>query len=278
MAVLRQYQPDVDAILARRGHLGADFWTTPDRRIGKGSPFAAVDCALMLADLGVSRTDPAMRGAAEVLFDAWQEDGRFRIAPKQTIYPCHTATVARTLCWLGCARDKRMARTFEHLLEIQHTDGGWRCNVCKLGQSPITDASNPGVTLAALDAFRFTAAANREKRLDRAVSFLLDHWDTRRPLGPCEFGIGSRFMQVEYPFLRYNLFYYVYVLSFYKAAHRDKRFQAAMEALTSKLDADGNMIVEAPRRELAKMSFCRKGEASAAATKRYREIVTNVGA
>jgi hypothetical protein len=46
----------------------------------------------------------------------------------------------------------------------------------------------------------------------------LQHWVVKRPLGPCHFGIGTLFMQVEYPFLRYNLFSYVYVLSFYERA------------------------------------------------------------
>lgn len=277
MAIAQQDQQDLRAILDRRGHLGGDYWTTPDRRIGKGSPFATVDCALMLADLGLKPTDPVIRGTAAVLLDTWQEDGRFRIAPRQSIYPCHTSTVARSLCWLGYAADRRLKRTFEHLLEHQHVDGGWRCNVCKLGRSPITDASNPGVTLAALDAFRFTPLVNKEKRLDRAVAFLLDHWVTRKPLGPCAFGIGSRFMQIEYPFLRYNLFYYVYVLSFYKSVRKDKRFRSALNALSSKLDADGHIVVESPRRELAAFHFCRKGAASSIATKRYREVLKNLG-
>ena len=84
-------------------------------------------------------------------------------------------------------------------------------------------------------------------------------------------------MHVEYPFLRYNLFFYVYVLSFYKTARRDKRFKEAMSALTAKLDERGRIIVESPRRELAKLNFCKRGEPSDLATKRYREILKNLG-
>lgn len=275
MPIAKPYQADVKAILARRRDLGGDHWTTPDRRIGKGSPFATVDCALMLTELGMSRSDPVLRGTAKVLLDAWQEDGRFRMAPNLTMYPCHTATVARVLCRLGYAKDRRLKVTFEHLLETQHVDGGWRCNVCKLGRSPQTDASNPGVTLWALDAFRFTPLPNTEKRLGKAVAFLLDHWEIRRPLGPCEFGIGSRFMSIEYPFLRYNLFFYVYVLSFYNAAKRDKRFKAALSALQSKL-SDGKVVVESPNRQLARFCFCKKGQPSPLATRRYSEILKNL--
>ena len=276
MVVPRQYASDVQAILERRRQHGADFWATADGRWGKGSPFSTFDCALMLTELGMRRADPLMKGIAETFFAAWQDDGRFRPAPKGTVYPCHTANAARALCRLGYARDRRMKRTFEHLLEVLHQDGGWRCNTCKLGKSPETDASNPGVTLAVLDAFRFTSHANQDRRLDRAAKTLLAHWKTRRPLGPCHFGIGTLFMQVEYPFLRYNLFYYVYVLSHYDAAKRDARFRQALRALDQRL-VDGKIVVENPNRGVAKLAFCRKGEPSAAATKRYREIVKNVG-
>ncbi len=276
MAVPKQYANDLQAILAKRHQHGADFWATADGRWGKGSPFSTFDCALILTELGMKRTDPLMKGIADTFLAAWQKDGRFRPAPRGTVYPCHTANAARALCRLGYARDRRMKTTFEHLLEVVHKDGGWRCNTCKLGKSPETDASNPGVTLAALDAFRFTSYANQDPRLDKAAKTLLAHWKTRRPLGPCHFGIGTLFMQVEYPFLRYNLFYYVYVLSHYDAAKNDARFRQAFRALEQKLVGD-KVIVENPHRGLAKLAFCRKGEPSAAATKRYREIVNNLG-
>lgn len=275
MAVPGRYEEDLRLILEKRGQHGADFWATEDGRWGKGSPYSTFDCALHLTELGVKRTDPVMKGIASTILAAWQEDGRFRPAPKGAIYPCHTANAARALCRLGYARDRRLKRTFEHLLDGLHSDGGWRCNTCKLGKSSGTDASNPGVTLAALDAFRFTTQLNREPRLDRAVETLLSHWETRRPLGPCHFGIGSRFLQVEFPFLRYNLFCYVYVLSHYTAARRDARFLQALGVLKEKL-VGGKMVVENPNRALAKLVFCRKGEASAAATKRYREIEKNL--
>lgn len=275
MAVLKQHQSDVDAILAKRRDNGADSWATADGRWGVGSPFSTFDCALILTELGVKRSDPVLKGIAEQLLNAWKDDGRIRPAPKGSVYPCHTANAARALCRLGYAKDRRLKRTFEHLFETQHGDGGWRCNTVKLGRSPITDASNPGVTLAALDAFRFTPYLNSDKRLDKAVKFLLGHWKTRRPLGPCEFGIGSLFMQIEFPFLRYNLFFYVYVLSFYDAARKAKPFKETLKAFESKL-VDGKVVVENPNRRLAKFAFCEKGEPSITATKRYQEIRKNV--
>ena len=80
------------------------------------------------------------------------------------------------------------------------------------------------------------------------VESLLAHWETRVPCGPCHYGIGGRFMQVEFPFLRYNLFYYVYVLSFFPAARADSRFAQAAKVLASKADPAGIMVVEQPSR------------------------------
>lgn len=275
MATRDDTRADIEVILARRRANGADFWATPDGRWGTGSPFSTFDCVLLLTELGVKATDPVLRGAADVLFAAQTEDGRFRPAPKGSVYPCHTANAARALARLGYARDERLKRTFEHLLETQHEDGGWRCNTVRPGKGAVTDASNPGVTWSVLDAFRFTRRRNADARLDRAVRTLLGHWRTRRPLGPCAFGIGTLFGRVEYPFLRYNLFSWTYVLSFYDAARRRAELREAVRRLGEKL-VDGALVVENPNRGLARLAFCRKGAPSRLATRRYREIVANL--
>ena len=100
------------------------------------------------------------------------------------------------------------------------------------------------------------------------------YWITgqRAPLGPCHYGIGTLFHQVTFPFLNYNLLYYVYVLSFYDAAKRDPRFLDALSVLQGKL-RDGQIVVERPHPKLAKLSVCKKGEVSEAATKYYQEIL-----
>lgn len=276
MAIAKQYQSDVDAILAKRYDNGADYWTTPDKRLCKGSPFSTLDCAFMLLELGMEPSDPLLIEIADLFLSSWREDGRFKLSPQGAIYPCHTINAANVLCHLGYASDSRLQRTFDHLLEIQHSDGGWRCNKFSFGRGPETEFSNPGPTLTALNAFRFASFLNKEQALDRAVEFLLEHWTTRKPLGPCHYGIGSLFMQVGYPFANYNLFVYVYVLSFYDSAKRDKRFLDALGILESKL-VDGKIIVERLNRKLAGLAFCKKGEPSDLGTMRYHDILKNLG-
>lgn len=275
MAVDPHFQPDVEAILAHRFDGGADHWTTPDRRLLKGSPFSAYNSALMLLELGMEPSDPVLKAVADLFFSAWKADGRFQLYPQGGILPCHTAHAAYLLCSMGHQADPRLQRTFQHFLDTQHTDGGWRCNKFSFGRGPETAFSNALPTLTVLHAFRYTERLNREPALDRAVDFLLEHWVTRKPIGPCHYGIGTLFMQVEYPFGNYNLFQYVYVLSFYDRAKNDPRFREALAVLRSKL-ADGQIVVERVVPKLAKLRFCAKGQPSALATQRYRTICSNL--
>ncbi len=275
MAVKQEYLPDVEAILSHRQDQGGDFWTTPDKRLLKGSPFSAHSCALYLIELGMEPEDPVLQQVARLFFEAWREDGRFQVYGKGAIYPCHTVHALDVLCQLGYASDARVQTTFRHLLETRHTDGGWRCNKFSFGRGPETEYSNPYPTLIALNAFRRSEYLNQEPKLEEAVEFLLEHWVIRKPIGPCHYGIGSLFMQVEYPFHNYNLFQYVHVLSFYERAKKDARFLAALRALEDRM-ADGQIVVERVVPKLARLNFCKKGQPSELATERYREIIANL--
>lgn len=272
MVVAPAYRADVEAVLARRHDNGADLWATPDGRLIKGSPFTTLDCARLLVDLGVGPDEPVLRDVAALILSTWREDGRFRLAPG-TVFPCQTINAARTLAYLGHADDPRLTVTFDQLLACRHTDGGWRCAKFFFGRGPETESSNPGPTLAALDAFRFTGHTDE---LDGAVELLLSHWETRAPLGPCHYGIGTLFMQVTYPFGAYNLLFWVYVLSFYERARGDARFLDALGAL-ERATRDGEVVVQRPHAKLAALNAFRAGEPSDLATARYREILANLG-
>ena len=272
MVVAPEHRADVDAILARRHDNGADLWATPDGRLIKGSPFTTLDCARLLAELGLGNDEPVMRDVAALIWSTWRDDGRFRLAPG-AIFPCQTANAARTLALLGQGDDPRLAVTFDHLLAIRHGDGGVRCAKFFYGRGPETEFSNPGPTLTALDAFRFT---DRRDELDGAVEMLLSHWRTRAPLGPCHYGIGTLFLQVTYPFGAYNLFFWVYVRACYERARADERFREAFEVLRA-ATRDGEVVVQRPNAKLAALAAFRRGEPSALATARYREIVANLG-
>ncbi len=275
MSIADKYKADYEAILSHRYDNGADYWTTPDKRLIKGSPFSMLDCVGYLLELGMEPSDPLLQECTDFIFSTWREDGSFKLYPQGSVYPCHTVAAASALCNLGYANDARIQKTFRHLLDIQYTDGGLRCNKFSYGRGPETEFSNPFPTLTALNAFRFSEYLNKEPALDRAVEFLLEHWVIRKPIGPCHYGIGKLFLQAEYPFRNYNIFIYVYVLSFYNYAKKDTRFLEALKVLESKL-VDGQIVVERSVPKLAKLTFCAKGKPSELATKRFQEIETNI--
>jgi hypothetical protein len=271
MKLKDKHKNDIEFIMSKRYVNGGDLWAGEDSNIGKGTPFSTRDVSLILVELGFSKKDRIIMDLAELIFEHQQPDGRFRISRSGAIYPCHTIGCVRVLCYLGYAKDKRLKITFEHLLLIQEEDGGWMCNKFSFGKGPETKHSNPGPTLEALDALRFIDTSDKKQQINKAVEFLLWHWKEKKPVGPCLFGIGTLFNKTEFPFFRYNLFYYTYVLSFYKKARSDKRFKEAFKVLENKLQG-GKMIVENPNRQLMKMDFCRKGQTSDLATKRFNEI------
>jgi hypothetical protein len=234
-----------------------------------------LECVRYLLELGMELENPLLKECADIIFSTWREDGSFKVYPQGSVYPCHIAAAVDVLCQMGYVQDERVQITLQHLMNIQYGDGGWRCNKFSFGKGPETEYSNPFPILTILSAFRYSDYLNKEPALDKAVDFLLEHWTIRKPIGPCHYGIGTLFMQVEYPFRNYNLFIYVYILSFYKRAREDKRFLEAFKALEAKL-VEGQIVVERVVPKLAKLSFCKKGEPSELATMRYQEILGNL--
>jgi hypothetical protein len=275
MAILPKYLDDYEKILSHRFDLGSDYWTTPDKRIIKGSPFSMLESLMYLYELGVEPSDSIITKSIELLFTLWKNDGRFKVTPQGVIYPCHTINTVNVLCHMGYVNDPRVQKTLTYLLDTQSEDGGWKCNKYSYGHGLETVHSNPFPTLVALNAFRFSKYINNNSKLDQAVLFLLEHWDIRKPIGPCHYGIGTLFMQVEYPFRTYNLFYYVYVLSFYEIARKDKRFLDALEVLTSKLQHN-HIVIERVPLKMSNLTFCKKTTPSELATQRYMQIINNL--
>lgn len=270
------YSEDIEEIIAHRHDNGADYWSTADRKLLKGAPFTTLESPMYLLELGVPREDEILKGTAELIFSTWRKDGRFKTSPAGGMYPCHTALALKSLSHLGYGEDQRLLQTFDYFISTQQEDGGWKCNKYSFGRGPETANSTPMTTLTVLDAFRYSPFSSSQAVVNPAIEFLLKHWRLKEPISPCHYGIGTLFMQTEYPFRGYNLFYYLYVLSFYPYARQDARFLEALHQFETKL-VDGKVIVERVVPKLGKLNFCKKGQVSHLATKRYEEIVANLG-
>lgn len=268
-------ESDIDIILSKKTQFDYDYWTTKDLRLLKGSPFNAIEAPLYLAELGVSVADPLIQESIDLLFSVQRDDGRFKVYPTGGMYPCQTAFALTALCQLGQAEDPRLEKSFQYFLDTQQPDGGWKCNKYSFGRGPETEYSTPLTTLFVLKAFTYYPNYRCIAELDQAVDFLLRHWEIKEPISPCHYGIGTLFMQIEFPLSDYNIFNYVFVLSHYPQAVNDPRFQEAFSFLQSKT-VDGEIIVERHSPRLNALAFCKKGQPSGAATKYYQKILENI--
>lgn len=196
------YSTEIISILDRQGQNGGPFWSRTDGDIHAPHATSTIDTIGVLGELGATVKEYAVLSqAVEFLYKYQTADGSFKYAKTSSKLPCMTARILAVMGRIGAINDSRTEKSFQRLLKIQSSDGGWRCNTITMGKSSETDASNPGTTLYVLDAFRFRNNFKKDiDQCDKGIDFLLKHWITRKPLGPCTFGIGSRFFQVEFPF------------------------------------------------------------------------------
>ena len=271
------YSEEIQVIFDKQEENGGPFWSREDGDVHAPHGSSTIDTMEVLGELGTkTKKHPTLLKAIDFLFEYQNVDGSFKYSKASSKLPSMTARIPAALARLGVGKDKRAEKGYYQLLDSQCSDGGWRCNTVRIGKSRETDASNPGTTLYVLDAFRFRSNSPKEiKQLNKGVDFLLNHWETKSPLGPCDFGIGSRFLRIEFPFLRYNLFYYVYALSFYKHAREDPRFLDAYKALWVKTRNE-EVIPENPHRAWRTFHFAKTGQVSKLATKCWLEIKKNM--
>ena len=107
MTIAQSTAADVAVILSHRHDQGADWWTTPDRKLLKGAPFTTLESALYLMELGVTPQHEALEAVAQLIFDAWRDDGRIKTAPSGGLYPCHTAPAPRPAGAKSCKISKK---------------------------------------------------------------------------------------------------------------------------------------------------------------------------
>lgn len=270
---------DLATILGHRHDNGDDHWATADGKLYVDSPWSTIGALGLLHELDVPASHEAVAGALERVEAAVRDDGRIRLGPKTPLYPCYTAEALRMLCRFGRAGSPAVAAVIEHLLDTGHDTGGWRCSFSRFGKGPETAFANPGATLFVLDALRFVPELRAGHAVvDAAVESLLSHWETRAPLGPCHYGIGSTFLRLEYPFVRYNLFLWTEVLSHFERARGDDRFAAAVAELEAQLDDEGRLIVRRPHRGLGGLHLCTKDQPSRRGSARVTALRTRLAA
>ncbi len=86
---------------------------------------------IVLADLGMTRSDPRVRRAAELLMDRWSRRGRDLSGRTGEI--CATGNAVRSLIRIGYRDHPVVQRAIDWILRTQKPDGGWHCFPSKSG-------------------------------------------------------------------------------------------------------------------------------------------------
>ena len=99
MVVEKRYSSDVEGVLSHRYDNGADYWTTPDKRLLKGSPFSTLESVMYLLELGTEPTELLMNECAELILGPGRRTGVSNCTPKaqyihakQLMLPIHFVT------------------------------------------------------------------------------------------------------------------------------------------------------------------------------------------
>ncbi len=122
---------------------------------------------LVLADLGVTREDDAVRPSSDLWLNAFaRPDGGFGTSGRNS-HVCVTANTARALVRFGYEDDRRVRSAFDWLVDDADPKGGWSC----YGSGRLLDTWEPLSAFAALPRARWTASARA--CVERGAEFFL---------------------------------------------------------------------------------------------------------
>jgi hypothetical protein len=109
-------------------------WATPGASGGelyRPKYIATNWMAIVLADLGATRTDPRIRRTAELILDRWSKRGGDLSGRAGEI--CVTGNAVRTLIRFGYLDHPAVQRSIAWIVRTQKKDGGWHCFPSRTG-------------------------------------------------------------------------------------------------------------------------------------------------
>ena len=215
----------------------------------------------LLADIGLTISDLKLDGEAEEIFRFQQRDGSFVIPPNvQDNYYCMSAILISSLARMGYRDDPRLEKYIRVILNSQNFDGGWHCynggfDTFGIESWPM-DNLNILMLIGQYDKYR------ESPLLKGAIDLLLRHWESRgRGWHPHGFGVGRRFMSLQYPAVKYGILRVLDVLSLFPYAVNSGAFQNMLDFVRHKA-VDGKYCAESTDEAYAGVDFAQKEEPS----------------
>ncbi|HTP54675.1 MAG TPA: prenyltransferase/squalene oxidase repeat-containing protein [Thermoplasmata archaeon] len=231
----------------RDGH-----WVTPGssgRELYRPKYIVTNWLAIVLADLGMTRTDPRIRRTAELILDRWSQRGGDLTGRSGEI--CVTGNAVRTLTRFGYLDHPAVQRSIGWIVRTQKADGGWHCFRSRTGT---LDGWEGLAALAEIPEPERSPAVGRS--IERGAEFYL-----RRRLMREGRGRYPPWYRIHYPHhYYYDLLVGLRVLT-RLGYGADRRLGPALRWLASKRAPDGSWSLDASHPDLdpAKAGYSLRG-------------------
>jgi hypothetical protein len=207
-----------------------------------------------LADIGFSVNDLGLERETEAIFRFQSPDGSFTIPPNvKDNYFCMSSILLSSLARMSYRDDPRLARYIRLVMDSPNYDGGWHCyDGLEIGSCPMANL-NVLMLLGQYESHR------RSPVLRGALDLLLKHWRERANLHG--FGVGRRFMSLQYPAVKYGILRVLDVLSLFPYAVTSPDFASMLDYVHNKA-VDGRYFADAFDSVYAGFDFSQYGKPS----------------
>jgi len=214
-----------------------------------------------LADIGLTADDLKLNEEMEEIFNLQSPDGTFitgrGVRPN---YFCMSAILMSSVAKMGYPDDSRLNKYIQVILDSQGLDGGWHCyntgaELLDIESCPM-DNLNILMLLSQYEKYRV------DPRFNGGIDLLLNHWERRGEKRQLYgFGIGKRFMSLQYPAVKYGILRVLDVLSLFPYATSSRGFQSMLDFVRQK-SSSGKYFAESVDKTYAEFDFGQKEEPS----------------
>ncbi len=217
-----------------------------------------------LADIGIGVEELRLGKEIEHLLRLQLPDGTFKITEvDKPNYFCVSAILLSSVARIGYKDDSRLRKYIQFILDTQRPDGGWHCGEdhsigkkIEPAESCPMDNMNILMLLGQYDEYR------NDSRFDGACNLMLAHWSRRgEKWRPSDFGIGRRFMRLEYPAVKYGVLRVLDVLSMFPYAAKHIMFEDMLGFVKQK-SCEGKYCAESVHEVYAGFDFGQTAEPS----------------
>ncbi len=246
-----------------------------------------------IADIGLTKDNPAVSAIAEKVMAHQSEEGPFKLPAKISEHYggsgtdiwgwalCDAPILVYCLAKLGYTEDPRIQKAANYLIGLAQ-DNGYPCKVSKaLGNFRGPGRKVDPCPYATLVMLKMMAQFDNWRQSDEAhhgAECLLNLWQNSRTLHPYIFYMGTDFRKLKTPLIWYDILHVLDVLSQFEWLKGDPRLVDMAGAVQSKADAEGKFTAESEWQAWRSWEFAQKKKPSRwltfLAIRTLRRIVT----